>query len=38
MDPKGNRPLAGTAGEIAVRGLVFRESLDWKHYRSEVGD
>lgn len=32
-DPKGNRPLAGTAGEIAVRGLVFRESLDWKHYQ-----
>lgn len=32
-DPKGNRPLAGTAGEIAVRGLVFRESLDWKNFQ-----
>lgn len=32
-DPKGNRKLAGTVGEIAVRGLVFRESLDWQQYQ-----
>lgn len=32
-DPKGNRKLAGTVGEIALRGLVLRESLDWKNYQ-----